>query len=490
MYKTTKILNKRMLSILLSLALLFSVFVGLGAVNVNAVSAWAPNTAYAVNDLVTYSGSTYKCLQAHTSQVGWEPPNVPALWQLQSGTPAPTSTPTPTPTAGPTATPTPTVAPTPTPTVGPTATPTPTAAPTPTPTVGPTATPTPTAAATATPTPTPAATATPTPTVGPTATPVTGGPKTNRVIAGYWETWDGSSTHPPVGHIPLNDTPLGYSVIDVAFPIILSDGTCILQKDYAPGENPPTPADIAQAKAAGRKVVLSIGGAAAGIDLTSTAVANQFISTCIAVLERDGYDGIDVDIETGLVAGTDWNTLSVSQTNLIYIINSICDHFGSNFILTMAPETAYVTGGGITYGGCWGAYLPVINAVKSKLTWLQMQYYNGNMYGKGGTSYEAGTVDGIVKQTEALIDGFTVNTAGSPTFSLPADKVVIGLPATPGAGGGYASPATVQTALTTLLGEYSNLRGLMTWSVNWDDSNGYEFVNNHRPFLDKYGNVQ
>jgi len=42
---------------------------------------WAPNTAYAVNALVTYQGPTYKCLQAHTSQVGWEPPNVPALWQ-------------------------------------------------------------------------------------------------------------------------------------------------------------------------------------------------------------------------------------------------------------------------------------------------------------------------------------------------------------------------------------------------------------------------
>ncbi|WP_349290090.1 carbohydrate-binding protein [Thermoanaerobacterium thermosaccharolyticum] len=26
---------------------------------------------------------TYKCIQAHTSLVGWEPPNVPALWQVQ-----------------------------------------------------------------------------------------------------------------------------------------------------------------------------------------------------------------------------------------------------------------------------------------------------------------------------------------------------------------------------------------------------------------------
>jgi chitinase len=47
------------------------------------VQAWAPNTAYSVNQLVTYGGSTYYCIQAHTSQTGWEPPNVPALWGLQ-----------------------------------------------------------------------------------------------------------------------------------------------------------------------------------------------------------------------------------------------------------------------------------------------------------------------------------------------------------------------------------------------------------------------
>lgn len=41
---------------------------------------WAVDTAYAVDDVVTYNSVTYVCLQAHTSQVGWEPPNVPALW--------------------------------------------------------------------------------------------------------------------------------------------------------------------------------------------------------------------------------------------------------------------------------------------------------------------------------------------------------------------------------------------------------------------------
>ncbi|GII21560.1 carbohydrate-binding protein [Planosporangium mesophilum] len=46
--------------------------------------SWQPNTAYTVGQQVTYGGHTYRCLQSHTSQPGWEPPNVPALWQYAS----------------------------------------------------------------------------------------------------------------------------------------------------------------------------------------------------------------------------------------------------------------------------------------------------------------------------------------------------------------------------------------------------------------------
>lgn len=44
--------------------------------------AWEASTPYAVGDLVTHGGTTYRCLQAHTSLPGWEPPNVPALWAV------------------------------------------------------------------------------------------------------------------------------------------------------------------------------------------------------------------------------------------------------------------------------------------------------------------------------------------------------------------------------------------------------------------------
>ncbi|WP_418955503.1 carbohydrate-binding protein [Streptomyces tritici] len=42
---------------------------------------WAAGKVYAAGDTVTYGGATYRCLQGHQAQPGWEPPNAPALWQ-------------------------------------------------------------------------------------------------------------------------------------------------------------------------------------------------------------------------------------------------------------------------------------------------------------------------------------------------------------------------------------------------------------------------
>lgn len=43
---------------------------------------WEPGITVEVGDLYTYEGSTYRVIQGHTTQAGWEPPNVPALWDM------------------------------------------------------------------------------------------------------------------------------------------------------------------------------------------------------------------------------------------------------------------------------------------------------------------------------------------------------------------------------------------------------------------------
>jgi chitinase len=300
-----------------------------------------------------------------------------------------------------------------------------------------------------------------------------------KVLHGYWENWDGASNgvHPPLGWIPITDSRIrdhGYNVINAAFPVIRSDGTVLWQDGMDATVKVATPAEMCAAKASGLTILMSIGGAAAGIDLSSAAVADRFVATVVPILKKYNFDGIDIDIETGLTNTGNIKTLSTSQANLIRIIDGVLAKMPSNFGLTMAPETAYVTGGSVTYGSIWGAYLPIVKkyADNGRLWWLNMQYYNGNMYGCSGDSYSAGTVQGFVAQTNCLNKGLVVQ---GTTIKVPLDKQVPGLPAQPGAGGGYLSTSLVGQAWRTY---GTGLKGLMTWSINWDGSKNWTFGNN------------
>lgn len=48
-----------------------------------AAKIWEAGLQVLVGEEYEYQGSTYIVLQAHTTLAGWEPPNVPALWQLK-----------------------------------------------------------------------------------------------------------------------------------------------------------------------------------------------------------------------------------------------------------------------------------------------------------------------------------------------------------------------------------------------------------------------
>lgn len=75
--------TRRLLFFVLALSLLLT-FIPTAATAADR-GTWAPNVSYAVNDTVTYNGTTYKCIQSHTSLTGWEPPVVPALWSPVQG---------------------------------------------------------------------------------------------------------------------------------------------------------------------------------------------------------------------------------------------------------------------------------------------------------------------------------------------------------------------------------------------------------------------
>lgn len=48
----------------------------------DVVDEWQAGASYYVGDVFAYDDVEYECVQSHTSQVGWEPPNAPSLWKV------------------------------------------------------------------------------------------------------------------------------------------------------------------------------------------------------------------------------------------------------------------------------------------------------------------------------------------------------------------------------------------------------------------------
>ncbi|WP_434819343.1 carbohydrate-binding protein [Corynebacterium macclintockiae] len=46
-----------------------------------ATPEWKPGQTVKPGERYTHQGSTYEVIQGHTTQAGWEPPAVPALWK-------------------------------------------------------------------------------------------------------------------------------------------------------------------------------------------------------------------------------------------------------------------------------------------------------------------------------------------------------------------------------------------------------------------------
>lgn len=304
-------------------------------------------------------------------------------------------------------------------------------------------------------------------------------------LVGYWHNWNDAAAP----YIELDQIDTRYTVIEVAFAEPAPGTTYDMQ--FSPAQTSPATfiAHVASLQAQGRKVLISIGGANATVQLNSDVERDQFVTSMVGILNTYGFDGLDIDLEGASVTNTGGTIAAPTTPSVIRLIDAVdaimTQYYAQHnrkLFLTMAPETAFVQGGISAFGGIWGAYLPIIDALRDSLDILQVQLYNsGTMYGIDGAIYTQGNADFIVSQTEAVIQGFT--TAGGAFAGLRADQVAIGLPAcVNAAGGGFVDTATVRAAAEYLLGSgprpgayvlqqssgYPDLRGLMTWSVNWD----------------------
>jgi len=257
------------------------------------------------------------------------------------------------------------------------------------------------------------------------------------------------------------------------------------------GPNIPTREAVQILQSRGQNVLVSIGGGGVNVTLDTPARVRRFADSLYTICRDLGLNGVDIDVEEGMpVSGSPWNPTGTVK-GVIDGIDAVIHSFPRSFMLTMAPETLNLVGGIARYGGDWGNYLPIILHFRNRITKVHMQYYNsGSMFGLGKRVVESGTVDFVVYLTEAIIKGFPIADTGVYFPGLPSYKVSVGLPATPRAAyNGYLTNAQINEAMRRLVtgfrgsGEicstpYPCLGGLMTWSVQWDATNNYNFARN------------
>lgn len=425
-----------------------------------AASDWKAGKSYKIGDVVSYNGKYYECRFAHTALDGWQPANVPALWIEYTGDVSPEEPEPPVEPEQPTD---------PTDPVDPEQ---------PTDPVDPTE---------------------PEEPVLPT--------NTDRMLIGYWHTWGGNASG-GVPFVKLRDVDANWDVINISFAEPVSAGSTNgrmkfeisgLSDDYTMAD---FKADVKALQAKGKKVVLAIGGYEGYFSLTSDTAVKQFVSDIKGFVDEYGFDGIDIDLEQSSVqfdTGNDPDINNPKSPKIVYMIEAIrqiVHSYDDDFILSWAPETFYMQLGYAYYGGTSayadprsGVYLPMINALREETTFVHVQLYNSApITCTDGKSYSMGNTDAIVAMCKMLLEGFdtsglyaTTQTAG---FFKPLrpDQVVIGVPCSPGAAGsGQLANSALQQAFSKLNAEYPGMRGIMTWSINWD------VYQNHNSFAKENG---
>ncbi|MFC6062503.1 chitinase [Streptomyces ochraceiscleroticus] len=277
-------------------------------------------------------------------------------------------------------------------------------------------------------------------------------------VTGYWQNFDNGATVQK-----LEDVPDAYDIIAVAFADATgTPGQVGFTLDPALGyaSTDDFKADIKAKKAAGKSVILSVGGEKGAVSVADEASAKNFADSVGRLMDEYGFDGVDIDLENGL-----------NSTYMTQALKSLHAAHG-DLVVTMAPQT-------VDMQSPENEYFKTALGIKDFLTAVNMQYYNsGSMNGCDGKVYSQGSVDFLTALACIQLEN-----------GLDASQVGIGVPASPkAAGSGYVAPDVVNAALDCLTKgtgcgsfkpskTYPGLRGAMTWSTNWDAANGNAFAN-------------
>lgn len=295
------------------------------------------------------------------------------------------------------------------------------------------------------------------------------------LLVGFWHNWAGKSDGYQRGtsaEIRLSEVPEAYNVITVSFmtgsgiptfkPYNMSDA------DFR--------GEVARLNAQDRAVLLSLGGADAHIELQK-GDAQKFSDEIIRLVETYGFDGLDIDLEGAAISA------GANATEIPAALKTVKQKY-PGFIISMAPEFPHLRVG--------GAYEPLIKNLEGYYDFIAPQYYNQG--GDGLWLAEAGYLAQDNDSVKAdflfyLTDSIVQGTRGF--VHIPADKFAIGLPSNRDAAAtGYVkNEVDVRLAMERLAAQGTPIRGLMTWSINWDggrDRSGNAYGNE---FANRYADV-
>jgi len=297
-----------------------------------------------------------------------------------------------------------------------------------------------------------------------------GGSLPAHFLTGYWQNFAN-----PAVELRLRDVPSAYDLVAVAFADATATPGAVsfavdsgLSSSLGGYTDADFRADLQTLHGRGKKVILSVGGEAGRVSVGDATSATNFSNSMFNLIQSYGFDGVDIDLENGL-----------NPTFMGQALRSLRSRVGSGLVITMAPQTIDMQNPTVSY-------FKLALDIRDILTVVHTQYYNsGSMLGcDQSLAYSQGTVNFMTALACLQLEN-----------GLRPDQVALGLPAGPGAaGGGVVAPSLVNQALDCLARAtncgsfrpprtYPGIRGAMTWSINWDVTNGNQFANTVKPHL-------